>query len=315
MTETENVIELTDLTKKFGKEKIVVDRLNLSVSRGEIFGFAGPNGAGKTTTMKMMLGLLEPSEGSGRILGHDIVRDVIHIREKTGFMPEPAGFYDHLTARQNLRFYSKFYRMSDDVREKKIEDLLHLVGLENAADQKIGGFSTGMRKRFCFAQALINDPEILFLDEPTSGVDPKGSQMMRDLIRKISREKNVTVFLSSHSMEEIESICDRIGIMNKGKLAAVGTIDDLRKKAAEKEGFCRILNVSGIPPEITAGLLREIPGFISAEVRNGSVILFTKNDNREAISATVTNAGGMILGFEEKRMSLQDIFMKLTEND
>ena len=176
----ENVIELKNLTKKFGKhnESTAVNALNLEVNKGEVFGFVGPNGAGKTTTMKMMIGLLEPTSGSGKVAGFDIVREVINIREATGVLPEPAGFYDHLTARQNLRFYAKLYDIEPEVREKRIVDLLNLVGLEKAIDQKIGGFSTGMRKRFGLAQALINEPSILFLDEPTSGIDPLGAQMM-----------------------------------------------------------------------------------------------------------------------------------------
>jgi len=311
----ENVIELKNLTKKFGKhnESTAVNALNLEVNKGEVFGFVGPNGAGKTTTMKMMIGLLEPTSGSGKVAGFDIVREVINIREATGVLPEPAGFYDHLTARQNLRFYAKLYDIEPEVREKRIVDLLNLVGLEKAIDQKIGGFSTGMRKRFGLAQALINEPSILFLDEPTSGIDPLGAQMMRDLIKDLNQNKGVTVFLSSHSMEEVEEICDRIAIVARGKLLAVGSVEELRAIVKEKEGVNYLLEVQDIPLSATIDAIRSIDGVQITNTQDSTLHIHTNNMPRGEIAKSVKNAGGTISMFEEEEMNLQKLFLKIIE--
>lgn len=312
---TENIIETIDLTKRFGKQKelVAVDSLNLGVKKGEVFGFVGPNGAGKTTTMKMLIGLLEPTGGSGKVAGFDIVREIIRIREATGVLPEPAGYYDNLTARQNLRFYAKLYDIDEKTREKRIVELLELVGLGRAIDQRTGGFSTGMRKRFGLAQALINEPSVLFLDEPTSGIDPLGAKMMRDLIKKLSKEKGVTVFLSSHSMAEVEEICDRIGVIARGKLLAVGTVEELRDKVREKEGVRYALEVQDLPSQRIIEGLKGLKGVRSVEPVNGQVSLLTDMGARMEIAKAVKSMGGTISMFEEERMDLQRVFLKLIE--
>lgn len=308
-------IETIHLSKIFGKENQIraVDNLNLQVRKGEVFGFVGPNGAGKTTTMKLLIGLLEPSEGSGKVAGFDIVREVINIRETTGVLPEPAGFYDNLTARQNLRFYAKLYNMDSKVREQRIVKLLETVGLSRAIDQKIGGFSTGMRKRFGLAQALINDPSVLFLDEPTSGIDPLGAQMMRDLIKDLNRSKGVTVFLSSHSMEEVEEICDRIAIIARGKLLAVGSVEDLRDIVRAKEGVRYLLEVQDIPLSEAAEAVKNVEGVEALEVKDGTLYVHAKTKLRTEIAKAVKKAGGTVSMFEEEEMNLQKLFLKIIE--
>ncbi|MCX9010119.1 MAG: ABC transporter ATP-binding protein [Candidatus Methanoperedens sp.] len=315
INQNENIIETTNLSKRFGKhnELIAVDSLNLDVKNGEVFGFVGPNGAGKTTTMKMLIGLLEPTGGSGKVAGFDIVKQVIRIRETTGVLPEPAGYYDNLTARQNLRFYAKLYDIDEKTREKRIVDLLELVGLSRAIDQRIGGFSTGMRKRFGLAQALINEPGILFLDEPTSGIDPLGAQMMRDLIKKLSKENGVTVFLSSHSMAEVEEICDRIGVIARGKLLAVGTVEELRDKVREKEGVRYSLEVQDLPMQRVIEGLKGVKGMRSAESINGHISLLADMGTRIEIAVAVKRMGGAISRFEEEKMNLQRVFLRLIE--
>jgi ABC-2 type transport system ATP-binding protein len=311
----EFAIETIRLSKSFGKENQIraVDNLNLQVRKGEVFGFVGPNGAGKTTTMKMLIGLLEPSEGSGKVAGFDIVREVINIRETTGVLPEPAGFYDNLTARQNLRFYAKLYNITSDVREKRIVSLLETVGLTHAIDQKIGGFSTGMRKRFGLAQALINEPLVLFLDEPTSGIDPLGAQMMRDLIKDLNRSKGVTVFLSSHSMEEVEEICDRIAIIARGKLLAVGSVEELRDIVRAKEGVYYLLEVQDLSlPEI-AEAVKSVEGVQTFEIQDRTLHVHAKTKLRTEIAKAIKKAGGTISMFEEEEMNLQRLFLKIIE--
>lgn len=313
---TENIIEIQGLTKWFGKQKeiVAVDSLTLNVKKGEVFGFVGPNGAGKTTTMKMLIGLLEPTSGTGRVGGFDIVREIINIREATGVLPEPAGFYDNLTARQNLRFYAKLYDIKEDVREKRIVELLDMVGLNGAIDQKTGGFSTGMRKRFGLAQALINDPDILFLDEPTSGIDPKGAQMMRDLIKQLSREKNVTIFLSSHAMSEVEEICNRIAVIEKGNLLAVGSVEELRDMVREKEGVQYLLEIPDIPLQDAAEKLNDIDGVHETRIRDGVLYVHADAGMRAEIAKGIKLMDGTVSRFEEDRMDLQKVFLKLIKS-
>ncbi|WP_239451004.1 ABC transporter ATP-binding protein [Methanosarcina horonobensis] len=311
----EFAIETIRLSKVFGKENKIhaVDNLNLQVRKGEVFGFVGPNGAGKTTTMKMLIGLLEPSEGSGKVAGYDIVREVINIRETTGVLPEPAGFYDNLTARQNLRFYAKLYDIEPEVREQRIVNLLETVGLTRAIDQKTGGFSTGMRKRFGLAQALINEPSVLFLDEPTSGIDPVGAQMMRDLIKDLNRSKGVTVFLSSHSMEEVEEICDRIAIIARGKLLAVGSVEDLRDIIRAKEGVNYLLEVQDIPLSEAAEAVKTVEGVTALEIQDETLHVHAKTKLRTEIAKAVRKAGGTVSMFEEEEMNLKKLFLKIIE--
>ena len=309
----ENIIEIRDLTKRFGKQNeiVAVDSLTLNVRRGEVFGFVGPNGAGKTTTMKMLIGLLEPSSGTGKVAGFDIIKEVINIREVTGVLPEPAGFYDNLTARQNLRFYAKLYDIESTLRETRIVDLLEMVGLSGAIDQKTGGFSTGMRKRFGLAQALINEPDILFLDEPTSGIDPKGAQMMRNLVKQLSNEKSVTIFLSSHTMSEVEEICSRIAVIERGKLLAVGTVEELRDKVREKEGVRYVLEISDLSLQDAAERLNGMNGVHDVSINDGVLLVHADMEMRMQIAKTIKLAGGTVSRFEEERMDLQKVFLKL----
>ena len=309
--EYEYPIVVNELTKKFGRqnETVAVNSLSFKVNKGEVFGFVGPNGAGKTTTMKMLIGLLEPTSGSGHVAGFDIVKQIINIRQVTGVLPEPAGYYDDLTARQNLRFYADLYPIPN--REDKIVDLLEMVGLGSAIDQKIGGFSTGMRKRFGLAQALINEPSILFLDEPTSGIDPKGAQMMRNLIKQLSREKDVTIFLSSHTMSEVEEICSKIAVIEMGKLLAVGTVEQLRDKVREKEGVRFVLEISDMSLQKTAGKLNEINGVHDVRIMDDVLHVHADTEMRTEIARTIKLAGGTISRFEEEGMDLQKVFLKL----
>jgi ABC-2 type transport system ATP-binding protein len=309
--EYENPIVVNGLTKKFGKQNEItaVASLSLTVKKGEVFGFVGPNGSGKTTTMKMLIGLLEPTAGDGCVAGFDIVKEVINIRRVTGVLPEPAGYYDDLTARQNLRFYASFYTIPD--RENKIEELLGKVGLSGAIDQKLGGFSTGMRKRFGLAQALINDPEILFLDEPTSGIDPEGAQMMRDLIVDLSKNNGVTVFLSSHSMEEVEEICDRVAIIKGGVLKAIGSKKELKEQIHKTKGVFYRLEVEGKPLEDLSEMLDSMDDVTSVKITGNELSLHTKSDSYQEIAKRISSDGWTILKFAEEEMTLHEIFLQL----
>ena len=232
------IIETEGLTKKYDSYT-AVDNLTLQIREGEVFGFLGPNGAGKTTTLLMFLGLTEPTSGKVRVSGLDPTREPLRIKEKVGYLPENVGFYDDMDARQNLRYVARLNRIPDDISAKRIGELLKMVGLLEEAGKKVGTYSKGMRQRLGIAEVLVKEPKIVFLDEPTIGLDPDGTNRMLELIHSLSREKNITVFLSSHMLEQMQKICDRVGIMIKGNLVAVGPIQELAKKklGVEKEHY------------------------------------------------------------------------------
>ena len=207
-------IETASLRKRFGP-KVAVEDLSLSVARGEIFGFLGPNGAGKTTSLKMLLALVPPTAGSGRVLGAPIGDRAT--RARVGFLPEHFRFHDCLTGRELLRFHGKLHRLKSVALEARVDDLLERVDLLDAADRPVSGYSKGMLQRIGLAQALINEPELVFLDEPTSGLDPLGRLLVRDLIRGL-RDRGTTVFLNSHLLGEVEATCDRVAFVKQGRV-------------------------------------------------------------------------------------------------
>jgi ABC-2 type transport system ATP-binding protein len=223
------IIEAEGLTKKYGHQ-IAVNDLNLQIHEGEVFGFLGPNGAGKTTTLLMFLGLTEPTSGKVRVMGFDPTRDPFHVKERVGYLPENVGFYDDMDARQNLQYIARLNRIPDKVSAARIGESLRVVDLLEEVGKKVGTYSKGMRQRLGIAEVLIKEPKVIFLDEPTIGLDPDGTNRMLDLIHSLSREKNITIFLSSHLLDQVQRICDRVGIMIKGNLVAIGPIQELAEK-------------------------------------------------------------------------------------
>jgi ABC-2 type transport system ATP-binding protein len=227
--ERQIVIEAEGLTKKYGHQ-VAVNDLNLQIREGEVFGFLGPNGAGKTTTLLMFLGLTEPTSGKVKVIGFDPTRDPFHVKEKVGYLPENVGFYDDMDARQNLQYIARLNRIPDKVSSGRIDESLKVVDLLEEVGKKVGTYSKGMRQRLGIAEVLIKEPRLIFFDEPTIGLDPDGTNRMLDLIHSLSREKNITIFLSSHLLDLFQRICDRVGIMIKGGLVAMGPIEELAKK-------------------------------------------------------------------------------------
>ena len=223
------IIETEELTKKYGQQ-VAVDHLTLQIFEGEVFGFLGPNGAGKTTTLLMFLGLTEPTSGNATVIGFDPTREPFRIKEKVGYLPENVGFYEDMDARQNLRYVARLNRIPDKISSPKIDGWLKELGLFEEAEKKVGTYSKGMRQRLGIAEVMIKEPKVIFLDEPTIGLDPDGTNRMLDLIHSLSRDKNITIFLSSHLLDQVQRICDRVGIMIKGNLVAIGPIEELAKK-------------------------------------------------------------------------------------
>lgn len=228
--EKEIVIRTEELSKRYGKQT-AVDRLSLEVTEGEVFGFLGPNGAGKTTTMLMLLGLTEPTSGTVRVCGYDPARDPLKVKELIGYLPENVGFYEDMDARQNLRYIARLNRVPDAVSTGRIDRLLDQVDLAKESDKKVGSYSKGMRQRLGIAEVLVKEPKVLFLDEPTIGLDPDGTNRMLDLIRGLSRKRRMTIFFSSHLLEQVQRISDRIGIMIRGKLVAAGPLAELAQRS------------------------------------------------------------------------------------
>ena len=231
------IIQTRGLTRRYNGQTAVED-LSLEVQEGEIFGFLGPNGAGKTTTILMLLGLTEPSAGTARVLGYDPVRDPLPIKRQVGYLPENVGFYDDLTGRENLRYIAELNRIPESEAVAKIESALATVGLAEEGDKLVGAYSRGMRQRLGIAELLVKDPRLLILDEPTLGLDPDGTNKMLELIRDLNRTRGITVMLSSHLLDQVQRICHRVGIMIKGRLVALGTIEELaRRKMGEAAGL------------------------------------------------------------------------------
>jgi ABC-2 type transport system ATP-binding protein len=223
------IIETEGLTKVY-KGQTAVDHLSFSVTEGEVFGFLGPNGAGKTTTLLMLLGLTEPTSGKARVLGIDPIREPIKVKGMIGYMPENMGFYADLDALQTLQFVAELNGLNKAVAEERIESALKTVGLADEAKKKVGAYSRGMRQRLGIAELLIKEPKVAFLDEPTLGLDPDATNWMMQLVERLSRERKMTVVLSSHLLHLVQRICHRVGIMIKGKMVAKGPLEELARE-------------------------------------------------------------------------------------
>lgn len=248
------IIEIEELTKDFQvgfwKKRPVraLDGLSLSVEKGEVFGFLGPNGAGKTTTLKILMDLIRPTAGSARVLGETV--GSVSLRQRIGFLPENPYFYDYLTAEELLLYVGKLFGMRQPALAGRVRTLLENVGLADARRLQLRKFSKGMIQRIGLAQAIINDPEVIFLDEPMSGLDPLGRRDVRQAILGLKRE-GVTVFFSSHILPDVEALCDRVAILNRGRLQQVGALHDILKVRIEAHEVV----LAGISPETSAGLL------------------------------------------------------------
>ncbi len=225
----EAIVETNGLCKSYGRQ-VAVNDLTFDVREGEIFGFLGPNGSGKTTTLLMLLGLTEPTKGWARVADFDPTKEPIKVKRIVGYIPENIGFYDDMNARENLKFIARLNNMPDSVSSGQIEEALESVGLKEEVEKKVGAYSRGMRQRLGIAEILIKEPSIAFLDEPTLGLDPEGTTRIIDYIRSLSRDKSITILLSSHDLKQVQKIADRIGIMINGRMVAVGPLEKLAKE-------------------------------------------------------------------------------------
>lgn len=302
----EAAIVTRSLTKRYG-DFVAVDHLDLEVRRGEIFGLLGPNGAGKTTTILMLLGLSEPSEGSAEVLGLDPARRPLEVKAKVGYLPDSVGFYESLSGRENLRYTARLNRLDPDEAEARIARVLEQVGLSDAADQKAGTYSRGMRQRLGIADALLKDPEVMILDEPTVAIDPEGVAQMLELISNLAHEQGVTMLLSSHLLHQVQSVCDRVGIFVKGRLVAVGTTAELAERfsagAAEYE-------VATAGDGLASGVLEGLPGVRSVR-RDGELWIVAAEPARgPAIVSTLADKGFEVTHFRRRGQDLDELYRR-----
>ena len=306
-------IELDRLTKDFEvgflkKRRVrALDDLSLNVTTGCIFGFLGPNGAGKTTTLKLLMGLLRPTSGSARILGEPISHVAMH--KRIGYLPEQAYFYDYLTARELMHYFGRLGGVDDATLARRIPELLERVGLERAAfDRQLRKFSKGMLQRTGLAQAIVNDPEVVFLDEPMSGLDPIGRRQVRDLILDL-RDAGKTVFFSSHILTDVEALCDEVAILNRGRLVETGKLADiLGRRAGELE-----IVVTGLTEEAVAELRSE--GVSVSKSPGGAHIRVADESAVDAALARARTLGGHLISVSQTRSSLEDFFMREVVGD
>lgn len=300
-----SIIEINELTKTYrtgfwGKKKRALEKLSLTVETGETFGYLGPNGAGKTTTLKIMLGLVRPDSGCATILGRPI--EDVSIKSKIGFLPEQPYFYDYLTGKELLEFYANFFGFSRSQRKRRIADLLEIVSLSGSESVALRKYSKGMLQRIGIAQALINDPEIIFLDEPLSGLDPLGRKEIKDVILQL-KEGGKTIFFSSHVLPDIEMICDRVAILNRGHLAAVGELDDLLLEKAQRVD----IEFKGISKQGMETIRAEAIKCIEQEHR----VRITINGEERVmdIIKLIDLYGGTLISVVPQRRSLEEIFL------
>jgi ABC-2 type transport system ATP-binding protein len=308
------IIEIENLSKDyevgFWKKKKVraLDRLTLNVEGGQIFGFLGGNGAGKTTTIKILMSLIYPTEGRARILGEDISNVRMHSR--IGYCPENPYFYDYLKATELMNYFGELFGFEPATRKRKTEELLTQVGLEEKAwNRQLRKFSKGMLQRVGLAQALINDPEIVFLDEPMSGLDPIGRREIRELIASL-REQGTTVFMSTHILSDIEALCDNVAILRKGKLAATGKLDDLLNEAGERQSF--EINVKGVAAETLRAAITQIAGAEVFAKASGANIQVLEESDIDKILQITREKGGRLVSVQPVKQSLEELFVKET---
>ena len=302
---SDNVIEVHDLTKRYNGTA-VVKGISFSVARGEIFGLLGPNGAGKTTTILMLLGLSDISSGRARVLGYDPAREPLAVKRRVGYLPDQVGFYDNLTAAENLRYAARLMGIERGEREGKIRTSLAHVGLADVMDQRVGTFSRGMRQRLGLAEILIKDAQIAILDEPTSGLDPQATVELLNIIREL-KHQGVSVLLSSHLLERVQSVCDRVALFNQGNIALMGTVPDLGREVLGG-GFRVEVEAEG---QGLAERIAAIPGVQRVEAAGANrVLLFADRDVRPEAAAAVVAAGGRLLRLSVEEPSLEAIYTR-----
>lgn len=306
---TNPVIVTSNLTRRFG-DMIAVNSLNFEVNHGEIFGLLGHNGAGKTTTVRLLNGVLTPSGGRAIVLGLDPTTQGRELRQQTGVLTETPSLYERLTARQNLAIFGALYGVPEAELPRRVDELLERFELSGRAGDKVGSFSKGMKQRLALARALLHDPQLLFLDEPTAGLDPEAARQVTQLIEQLSHEKGRTVFLCTHNLDEAQRLCDQVAVMNQGRLVAIGTLAELARtlwRGLWVDIECRIPLAGTVADD-----LRELDGV--NEVRMDATCLAVQVERDELVPtvvATLASQGAQIMRVNPRQPTLEDIYFEL----
>jgi ABC-2 type transport system ATP-binding protein len=303
------VLHTESLTRDFGQIR-AVDDLTLSVTRGSLFGFLGPNGAGKTTTIRLLLGLLRPTSGTASVLGYDTRSDAVKIRERVGALLEHSGLYEQLSAVENLSFFARIWRISRRERKRRIEKVLVDAGLWDRRNEPVARWSKGMRQRLAIARTLIHQPDLVLLDEPTAGLDVVAAQTVRESLRSLARDHGVTVILTTHNMAEAERLCDLVGVIRGGKLAALDEPDRLRARFG-----ARSLEILGKGfADDAVSQIRRMPNIGSVRVQNGRMdIEFRGAVDSAPVVSLLVYRGAKIQEVRKRRATLEDVFLALME--
>ena len=307
---SENVIEAQGLTKRYGAAT-VVDDISFAVGRGEIFGLLGPNGAGKTTTILMLLGLSDITAGTARVLGHDPAREPLTVKRHVGYLPDAVGFYDNLTAAENLRYTARLMSIVPAEREARIASALRRVQLHDVANKRVATFSRGMRQRLGLAEILMKQAAIAILDEPTSGLDPQATAELLTMIRELKHD-GVAVLVSSHLLERVQSVCDRVALFNAGKIALIGTVGELGRQVLGG-GFAVEVEAEG---QGVRERLAAVPGVrMVEETGPHRYRLLAEGDVRPEAAAAAVAAGGRLTRLSVEEPSLEAIHARYFQNE
>ena len=308
----ETVVETKDLTKNYG-DFTAVNKLNLKIEGGDIFGFLGPNGAGKTTTILMLLGLTEPTSGSATVWGFNPSREPIDVKRIVGYLPERVGFYRNMTASENLMYTADLNSLSKKETEKNIPELLASVGLSDVGEKPVGAFSQGMKQRLGIADMLIKKPKLVFLDEPTSGIDPNGITEILDLILKMAKQK-ISIIFCSHQLNHVQKICTRVGILSKGQFVAEGPIERLGRQGQGGARYQIEVQVEKVDDEIIK-LVKQIKSVAGVTVSSDSMLISCDRDLRSQIAKVIVDSGRPLMGIKVEEMSLEKIYKKFSRGE
>jgi len=301
------VIETENLSKAYGK-LLAVDNVSIKLAEGEVLGLLGPNGAGKTTTILMLMGFSEPTSGSVRVIGYDPAREPIKVKKVVGYMPEKIGFYEDLTAAENLTYTGRLNDLSEAKIKAKVGELLELVGLKDNGDQVVGKFSHGMKQRLGIADVMIKEPRVAIFDEPTAGIDPEGTDQVLNLIKTMARQK-VTVLISSHQLHQVQKICTQVGIFSKGKMIACGPVDKLGREALRKGQFNIILPIATLADNLRKEI-QKINGVIGIENVADTVVIAADRNVSQELEKAVMKFTGLKLQMKIEEFELEEIYLK-----
>ena len=304
------IIELRGITKRYG-DFTAVDHLSLHLNKGEIFGLLGPNGAGKSTTILMLMGLTDPSEGSLSVCGLDATRQPIEVKQKVGYLPEDVGFYDDLSAWENLMYTAGLNRLTRAVAKARATELLESVGLSHVKDKKVVTFSKGMRQRLGLADVLLKQPEVIILDEPTTGIDPKGVAELLQVIKHLRETQHITVLFSSHNLHQVQEVCDRVCIFVEGRLLALGTIEELSHALFDSQSTLLELGIDdeqGLDAANLERVLEGIEGINHIAQSRERVELSCSRDVSSAVAQAIISANYKLNYLSKKEYGLEAIY-------